>query len=114
MGADVKFENITLDFANKYHDSIFANGYTLDLINVTRNESAEKIDLFAGGLYKLDGTQILFLFVTKVLSILKRTITSWREISRFTFGNIYAGSMNGVFDGGKLKSMYQEKAHIKY
>ncbi len=98
LGADVKFENITIDFANKYHDSIFANGYTLDLINVTRNESAREIDLFAGGLYKLNGTQIYPSGNKGVINIETNDNFGGGNLQS-TFGNIYAGSMNGVFDG---------------
>ena len=53
LEADVTFHNIELDFANFYHDQIFANGYTLTLNNVTRNSGYRLIDLVAGGL----GTQ---------------------------------------------------------
>lgn len=98
LGANVKFENITLDFANKHHDSIFANGHTLDLINVTRSNSAREIDLFAGGLYELDGTQVHPSGSNGVINIETNDNFGGGALMS-KFGNIYAGSMNGTFNG---------------
>ena len=99
LGADVKFENISLSFENKYHDSIFANGHRLDLINVTRTSGSREIDLFAGGLY--DRNTAIFLYPSGSKGIIhietNDNFSSDTELS--TFGNIYAGSMNGVFNG---------------
>ena len=97
LGANVKFENISLNFANKHHDSIFANGHTLDLINVTRNSSSREIDLFAGGLH-IDGQQVHPSGNNGVINVeTNGNFNGGNEESKF--GNIYAGSMNGAFNG---------------
>mgnify|MGYP003490129671 FL=1 len=97
LGANVKFENITLNFANRYHDAIFANGYTLDLINVTSNEGVREVDLFAGGLYDARG-QIHPSGDKGVINIEVNDNFGGGDLYS-KFGNIYAGSMNGKFDG---------------
>ncbi len=98
LGADVKFENITLDFANRHHDSIFANGYTLDLINVARNNGTREIDLFAGGLYDVNGTQVHPSGNNGVINVETNGNFGAGNLES-KFGNIYAGSMNGAFNG---------------
>ena len=98
LGANVKFENISLEFANKHHDSIFANGYTLDLINVTRSNGSREIDLFAGGLYELDGTLVHPSGSNGVINVETNDSFNGGDLES-KFGNIYAGSMSGEFNG---------------
>ena len=103
LGANVRFENIKIGFANKYHDSIFANGYTLDLINVTRDSGTRKIDLFAGGLHErisgVDNLNPIYPSGTKGVINIETNDNFGSDKYLSTFGNIYAGSMNGEFDG---------------
>ena len=103
LGADVTFENITLSFANKYHDSIYANGHTLDLINVTRGSGTRKIDVFAGGLYErknnVDSTTPIYPSGNKGVINIETNDNFGSTTYMSTFGNIYAGSMNGTFNG---------------
>lgn len=98
LGANVRFENITLDFGNRYHDSIFANGYTLDLINVTRNDGMREVDLFAGGLYVSPGNPVHPSGNKGVINV-ETNGDFGGGILESKFGNIYAGSMNGEFNG---------------
>lgn len=110
LGGNVTFENIRLEFANKYHDAIFANGHELTLINVSKTDSTREIDLFAGGLYDaVNDTNSSWKMLDetvknpvrgehgKITVKVNRNFadTSWDG----TFGNIYAGSMNEPFDG---------------
>ena len=91
LGADVTFQNLELDFANPYHDQVFANGYSLSLINVSRNEGHRLIDIAAGGLYGADGVQ-----VGPASGKNGRVLIQGRQSA---FGNVYAGSINGGFEG---------------
>ena len=98
LGKDVTFENIQLNFANPIHDAIFANGHTLNLINVTRYEKAREIDLFAGGLYRLgESTPLYQPGNNGVINV--STDDTLDSTVKSEFGNIYAGSMNGNFSG---------------
>lgn len=90
LEGDVTFRNIELGFANKYHDHIFANGYKLTLINVTRTSGCRLVDLFAGGLY------IAGVPIGTEQGKNGQVIVEGRSSE---FGNIYAGSLNGAFDG---------------
>lgn len=90
LGGNVTFRNIGLGFANKYHDSIFANGHTLVLDNVSRNSGTRLVDLFAGGLYGTDGSVLGTSSAGDGTIILRGS---------GEFGNIYAGSMNGAYSG---------------
>lgn len=115
LGADVRFENIQLEFANKTHDSIFANGHKLELINVSNSSGGRVIDLFAGGLNSESGGNGQI--------VMKRDANfSDSQNSETYFGNIYAGSMNSPFQGnaiididgnGKIKygNIYASGAH---
>lgn len=99
LGGDVTFKNITLGFANKYHDAIFANGHTLTLINVTQPGGTRDIDLFAGALCDLSTFE-------PVLAPGGRGVINIQVNEDFSdpnyncvFGNIYGGSNNGNFTG---------------
>lgn len=90
LNTDVTFKNITLRFSNRLHDAIFANGHKLVLENVTCDSGFRYVDIFGGSLYENgknmgdhpgSGAQIL--------------ITGGGT----NLGNIYAGSMNGTYDG---------------
>ena len=115
LEADVRFENIRLEFSNKVHDSIFANGHRLELINVSNSSGGRLIDLFAGGLNsESSGTGQI---------IMKRDANFTDSQNSGTyFGNVYAGSMNSPFRGsavididgnGKIKygHIYASGAH---
>lgn len=93
LGGNVTFKNIELGFANKIHDSIFANGHTLTLENVTRSSGHRLVDLFGGTLYNTDGTTLA--------DATAKAGTNGKIIIKGTgeFGNIYAGSMNGKHSG---------------
>ena len=90
LNTDVTFKNITLRFSNRLHDAIFANGHKLVLEDVTCDSGFRYVDIFGGSLYENgknmgdhpgSGAQIL--------------ITGGGT----NLGNIYAGSMNGTYDG---------------
>ncbi len=51
LKGNVTFKNINFQFANKVHDSIFANGYKLEIIDSERGPGSREVDLFAGSLY---------------------------------------------------------------
>ena len=53
------FENISLGFANAYHDQIFANGHTLTLKNVSRASGCRLVDLAAGTIYDTTGNLLV-------------------------------------------------------
>lgn len=101
LGGDVTFRNIGLGFANKYHDSIFANGHTLVLDNVSRNSGTRLVDLFAGGLYQTDGSQLGVGSAADGRIILR---------GAGEFGNIYAGSMNGSYTGNASISIENKQS----
>ena len=89
LASDVTFEDVVLSFGNRYHDAIFANGYTLTLKNVICEEGARRVDIFGGGLYMNGKT------VAPSGSNGKIIMNNGGQ----NFGNIYAGSMNGDFSG---------------
>ena len=50
LGADVTFKNVVLGFQNRTRSAIMANGHTLILENVTKNQGTRDIHLLCGGL----------------------------------------------------------------
>lgn len=100
LEADVTFEDVVLNFGNRYHDAIFANGHTLTLKNVSCENGARQVDIFGGGLY-MNGKNV-------AQSGCKAQIimTGGGE----NFGNIYAGAMNGVYSGNVTISLTNLKA----
>lgn len=101
LGADVTFQDITLEFASKCHDAIFANGHTLKLINVARGSGTREVDLFAGTLAPLSGDAGYWSGITLPASGACGRI--YVEVSdsgvSSEFGNLYGGSMNTSFSG---------------
>lgn len=95
LGGDVRLENIQLEFANTIHDSIFANGHKLELVNVSNSSHGREIDFFAGGLNSpSSGTGHI---------VIKRDARFNDSQNLATpFGNIYAGSMNSSFQGNAV------------
>lgn len=89
LTADVTFEDVVLSFGNRYHDAIFANGHTLTLKNVICEEGTRRVDIFCGGLY-MNGRA-----VAPSGNSGKIIINNGGQ----NFGNIYAGAMNGDFNG---------------
>lgn len=91
LGADVTLKNIELDFAFPYHDQICANGYRLILENVSRNSGHRLIDLVGGSLYDTDGERL----GPEPGQNGQITVSGKKS----EFGNLYAGSINGPFEG---------------
>lgn len=92
LGGNVTFKNIELNFANKYHDVIAANGYKLVLNNVSHDSGSRLVDLVAGSLYDKDSGTRLGPAPGNSGSIEVQGSGSW-------FGNLYGGSLNGSFSG---------------
>jgi len=110
LDGDVTFENISFAFSNKLHDSIFANGHTLKLVNCVRNSGSRQIDLFAGSLYDVETkTPIAGVKYDKnanPIEVLptpgnhgRIIIETSKDASVSEFGKVFAGSMNGNFKG---------------
>jgi uncharacterized protein YjdB len=97
LGGDVTFKDITLTYANKYHDGIYANGYNLTLENVAKGSSGREVDIFAGSLYKKADSGSSSTLMGTVLPGKGGTVTITGSTS--VFGNVFGGSMNGNFDG---------------
>lgn len=91
LGADVKMENIELNFANKYRNGIFLNGNTFEANNVTHGNGSRDVHLVCGAVYN---TATGKHESPKPGNDARLIITGNSE-----FGNIYAGSLNGSFDG---------------
>ena len=90
LDADVTFTNVRLGFANRLHDAIFANGHKLTLVNVSCESGSRYVDIFGGTLY-MDGQQS----GANPGNHAQITITGGGK----NLGNIYAGAMNGAYDG---------------
>ncbi len=103
LGADVTFNNIELDFAYSYHDQVFANGHNLTMINVSRSSSHRIIDLVAGGLYDTNGYRIGPEPAKKGTILIQ---------GKCEFGNIYAGSINGIYDGDTAIHVQEAKGAV--
>ena len=83
LGADVTITNIELNFANKYHNAIFANGHRFTAINVTRGSGSRVVHLFAGTIGAATGLNFTATAGTNAAFTLQNS----------EFGNIYAGSV---------------------
>ena len=83
LGADVTITNIELNFANKYHNAIFANGHSFTAINVTRGSGSREVHLFAGTIGAAAGLSFTATAGTNAAFTLQNS----------EFGNIYAGSV---------------------
>lgn len=99
LKGDVRFENISLDFASKCHDSIFANGHKLELINVSRLAGSRDIDIFAGSLND-SGNADMTSNITIEVNNNAHAVTPGK--SDYKFGSIYAGSMNSPYFGSSV------------
>lgn len=91
LDANVKIENIELNFANKYRNCIFLNGNIFEAINVTRGSGSRDVHLVCGGVYDTDTKKL----VSPTPGNAARLIVTENS----EFGNIYAGSLNSDFDG---------------
>ena len=99
LGGDVTFENVNLNFENRVHDAIFANGHTLTLKNVLRANGSREVDLFGGQLYEKSGQPYAAdKKGSKSEILIQMDDPKLAQYSSVHFGNIYAGSMNGSFD----------------
>ena len=100
LGGDVTFENVNLNFENKVHDAIFANGHTLTLKNVLRANGSREVDLFGGQLYDTQTKQPYAADKkgSKSEILIQMDDPKLAQYSSVHFGNIYAGSMNGSFN----------------
>ena len=90
LNTDVTFKNITLRFSNRLHDAIFANGHKLVLENVTCDSGFRYVDIFSGSLYE-NGKNMGNHPGSEAQILITGGGTN--------LGNIYAGSMNGTYDG---------------
>ena len=90
LNTDVTFKNITLRFSNRLHDAIFANGHKLVLEDVTCDGGFRYVDIFGGSLYE-NGKNMGNHPGSEAQILLTGGGTN--------LGNIYAGSMNGTYDG---------------
>ena len=90
LNTDVTFKNITLRFSNRLHDAIFANGHKLVLENVTCDSGCRYVDIFGGSLYE-NGKNMGNHPGSEAQILITGGGTN--------LGNIYAGSMNGTYDG---------------
>ena len=104
LGANVTFENIEFSFANKVHDAIFANGHTLNLINVVRGRGTRQVDLFAGGPGTLTNNSVQFVEGNSpAINVITNGNFKGNGL-KSEFGGIYAGSMNSDYDkSAKIK-----------
>ena len=90
LNTDVTFKNITLRFSNRLHGAIFANGHKLVLENVTCDSGFRYVDIFGGSLYE-NGKNMGNHLGSEAQILITGGGTN--------LGNIYAGSMNGTYDG---------------
>ena len=90
LNTDVTFKNITLRFSNRLHAAIFANGHKLVLENVTCDSGFRYVDIFGGSLYE-NGKNMGNHPGSEAQILITGGGTN--------LGNIYAGSMNGTYDG---------------
>ena len=90
LNTDVTFKNITLRFSNRLHDAIFANGHKLVLENVMCDSGFRYVDIFGGSLYE-NGKNMGDHPGSEAQILITGGGTN--------LGNIYAGSMNGTYDG---------------
>lgn len=90
LNTDVTFKNITLRFSNRLHDAIFANGHKLVLEDVTCDSGFRYVDIFGGSLYE-NGKNMGNHPGSEAQILITGGGTN--------LGNIYAGSMNGIYDG---------------
>lgn len=90
LNTDVTFKNITLRFSNRLHDAIFANGHKLVLEDVTCDGGFRYVDIFGGSLYE-NGKNMGDHPGSEAQILITGGGTN--------LGNIYAGSMNGTYDG---------------
>ncbi len=101
LGGNVTFQDVALSFENRVHDAIFANGHKLTLKNVFRSNGSREVDLFGGQLYDLN-THKAHADSQKGSNseiIIEMDQPHLPPLSSMHLGNIYAGSMNGKFDG---------------
>ncbi len=90
LNTDMTFKNITLRFSNRLHDAIFANGHKLVLEDVTCDGGFRYVDIFGGSLYE-NGKNMGNHPGSEAQILITGGGTN--------LGNIYAGSMNGTYDG---------------
>jgi hypothetical protein len=91
LGANVTFQNIVLSYPNANHPVVCANGYTLNMENVSHYSSSTRaIQLVGGSLYSAAGVSLSPTSGDKSQIILSGKDTN--------FENIYCGSINGSFD----------------
>lgn len=83
LGADVVFSNVDIGLANKYHNAICANGYSLVLDNVGRYTGHRIVNAFAGGMADFYGNA--YADPSDHASLV---------ITGGEYGNIYAGGLN--------------------
>ena len=83
LAADVTLLQIELNFQNRYHNAIFANGHHLTANNVTHGSGSRTVHLFAGTIGAVAGLNFTATAGTNAAFTLQNS----------EFGNIYAGSV---------------------
>ena len=90
LGADVVMHNVELNFANKYHNAIFLNGYHFTANNVKRGSGSREVHLIAGSIGA--GTQVTAAMPNAGTGTIMTLTDS-------EFGNIYAGGVMTGYTG---------------
>ena len=130
LGADVTFKNVLLGFQNRTRSAIMANGHTLTLENVTKNQGTRDIHLLCGGLtgYSINATpgthgQIIIRGNTSLGNIYAGSLSSDGAPNHFDYpatitidssatkqmGNIYAsGAKQAFVDENQMLNPYYE------
>lgn len=90
LGANVTFQKIELSFESGFRPVICANGYTLTLNDVFYDTHARTIHLAGGGMFYKNGVS-----AGPEAGAHSRIVITGEKSS---FGNIYAGSINGSFE----------------
>ena len=106
LGANVKFENVSLQLVNINRHDIFANGYKLELVNVaTLGPGIELFDIYVGSLVA-DGVDVPAGSKGQVFIKTDGNLKGASNLAKF--GTIYAGSMGA--DYTKLSNIEVENA----
>lgn len=104
LGADVILKNLELNFENKYHHAIFANGHHLTSENVTRGNGSREVQLFAGSIGTTAGLNFTATAGTDAKFTLKNSV----------FGNIYAGGVAAGYTGAVSVAVEKGKVGTIY
>lgn len=119
LGADVTFDNITLQFPSRSRNAIMANGHTLTLNNVARDPGGQQIHLFCGGMtgYTQENLptqglhgQIIIRGNTSLGNLYAGSISADGEANSFdkpatiTIENPATGTLGSIYASGALET----------